>query len=571
MSVYDIRGNLMADIGGTYISIASIKSAHPTYNDDALIDEAIAQAQVAGKTAKILWDGTDIYFAGNIAHECKGFGGIDFNGSKIYMPNYDGGIILSVVPDESDDIEVDAEDINETLTTDARLFGKVFRVNSVVSGNSDMCLGSRINVSSSSAVLYSAPTIAATPDGYYETGNLHLVPETGTVICYNVHDYPAVTFEVCNGTIISNSGSNMSEFVVCERSNVHVHNFVLSGSSAITTYHNGIFRFNGCCDVEVDHIWGLNPVVESLTSGYAIMLSGVSFAHIHDISVGDSTRWGSIGCHFLTHSVFERCKLNRWDCHFAQYGYNVIRDCNLGRLCYGGAGSGTILIENCVFIGNSSNNAWFIKSREDCVGVSEGNIIAKNCVFRFSATTPSNTVLWEEFINGTQPSNSKLTAPENGRRIIDNCQIPNNIKNVYKIGANNLEEKAFFANVLYAVKNTDIICSDTIVASKSGDLDTDLSFDGCKVNQCYITKAIYNALIKINACNFGANSIHVQKNTSVIHIANSEMDSINADSASSKLTVTGSKFYGTQSLTRFTAYALSGNIASSMASVNAHS
>lgn len=570
MSVYDIRGNLAADIGGTYISIASIKSAHPTYNDDALIDEAITQAQSSVKTAKILWDGTDVHFTGSITHECKGFGGIDFNGSKIYMPNYDGGIILSVVPDESDDIEVDAEDINETLTTDARLFGKVFRINTAVSGNSDMCLGNRI-YSGVPQVIYSAPTIMTMPDGYYTTGNLHLVPETGIVNCYNVHDYPAETFEICNGTIITNAGSDMSEFLACTRSNAHVHNFILSGTSAITVYHNGIFYFGGCCDIEVDHIWGINPVLENLTSGYAIMLSGVSCAHIHDISVGDSTKWGSIGCNFLVHSVFERCKLNRWDCHFAQYGYNVIRDCNLGRLCYGGAGSGTILIENCVFIGNSANNAWFIKSREDCVGVSEGNIIAKNCVFRCSATTPANTVLWEEFIKVAQPSNSALTAPNNGKRIIENCQIPNNIKNVFKIGADESAEKAFFSNVSYAVKGTDISCANTVVASKSGDINTGLSLDGCKVNQCYITKEIYSAIIKINGCNFGANNIHVQKNTSVIHISNSEMDSINADSASSELTVTGSKFYGTQSLTRFTAYALSGNIASSMESVNAHS
>ena len=90
-------------------------------------------------------------------------------------------------------------------------------------------------------------------------------------------------------------------------------------------------------------------------------------------------------------------------------------------------------------------------------------------------------------------------------------------------------------------------------------------------DQCYITKLLTDAPVKIDGCDFGANTAKVVSNTSAIHVTDTRLSSITADASSAKLVANGNVFSGTQSVSRFTEYALAGNIASDMASVNKHS
>ena len=240
MATYNINGTAIAEMN-TAVFVSTIKAEHPSYNDDAVLEEGIRLAKLAGPDTMIIWDGKAVNFSGSVNHECAGFGGIDFNGSRVIMPNYDGGTILSIRPESPTALTVSAADIGKGATTNASLAGKVFALNygHQSDGAAGTCLGKR-TMSGADYNVYYQPTVRANEDGTYATGELFLVPTSGNVECGNIHAYPSVTFEVKNATGVSNAGSNMSVFIACTRSNTRIHNLVLEGRSGITTYHNGI-------------------------------------------------------------------------------------------------------------------------------------------------------------------------------------------------------------------------------------------------------------------------------------------------------------------------------------------
>lgn len=452
MALYDVSGNLVS-ASADAVYIAAIKADHPSYTDDELLAAAITAAKSIGPTAIIIWDGTDIHFSGETTHVCKGFGGIDFNNSKVYMPNYEGGTIIQIEPDSAEDITVAASAILGTYTTSNSLKGKVFQLNDNYEGNAGMCLGYRMpKADFGNKVMYYSPLVKATPDGYYTTGELFLTSSSGNVTCYNVHDFPSVTFEIGNANVVSYASSNMSLFIFCKRSNTHIHDISCSGRSMVNTFHSGVFRVDSCSDVEIDHIYGVNPVQKSLTSGYVFSLNRVSFAYVHDISVGDSTGWGAIGCGNLTNTVWERCYTDRWDCHYIQCGYNIVRDCTINHCLYG-IGNGSIVFENCTILLNSSVKG-FIELREDVVGVFDGDIIIRNCDFLPGAQSASNLILLQDGCSYAKQSNSAVSGAPKKRRFVSKCRIPDALKYVFQTSTATTADQPMFANLTYAIEDT---------------------------------------------------------------------------------------------------------------------
>lgn len=452
MAIYDVNGNLIS-ASADAVYIAAIKADHPSYTDDELLAAAITAAKSIGPTATIIWDGTDIHFSGTVTHVCKQFCGIDFNGSTVYMPNYDGGTVISIEPDSAEDITVAASAILGTYTTSDGLKGKVFQLNNNTEGNAGMCLGYRMPKSDfDNQVMYYSPIVKSTPDGYYTTGELFLTPTSGNVSCYNVHDFPAVTFEIKNANVVSYASSNMSLFIFCKRSNTHIHDISCSGRSTVNTFHYGVFRVDSCSDVEIDHIYGVNPVQKSLTSGYVFSLNRVSFAYVHDISIGDSTGWGAIGCGNLTNTVFERCYSDRWDCHYDQCGYNIIRDCTFNHIQYG-VGNGSLVFENCTILLNS-NVSWFAELRGDVVGVFDGDIIFRNCDFLPGAQTVSNLGILKDSASYAKQSNSSVSGAPKKRRYISRCRVPDGLKYVFQTGSATTADQPMFANLVYGIEDT---------------------------------------------------------------------------------------------------------------------
>lgn len=476
MAVYNKAGQRI-DGGSEYqIFISNVKAQNPTFNDDQILDKAIQLAKAAGSTAVIVYDGEDVHFSGSVTHVCKGFGGIDFNDSTIYMPNYDDGTIIQIEPDETSDVTVAASAIFDTYTTSETLKGKVFRMNGNINGNSEMCLGTRLPAASyNNVVLYASPTVKTTPDGFYTTGKLFLTPNSGDVVCYNVHDFPGVTFEVCNAKVVSYASSNMSLFIYCIRSNTHIHDFDCSGRSTVNVFHSGIIKVDACSDVEIDHIYGVNPVQQSLTSGYIFSLNQVSFAYCHDISMGDRVGWGAIGCGNITNCVFERCYMDRWDNHYAQFGYNVVRDCTFNHVEFG-IGNGTLLFENCTILLNkdaTSTVLWFMELRTDVVGVFDGDIIIRNCEFLPGKQSAANTGIFSESPKYAKPSNSAVDVAPAKRRIIENCRLPDGVKYVFQTGTSTSADQPMFVNLVYAIENTLVPSSATkLLAVGSGETVT---------------------------------------------------------------------------------------------------
>ena len=556
---------------GYYVNISDIKSEFPEYDDDELFDEAITRAQALGDTTIIVWDGSDIYFSGESAHVCTGFGGIDFNKSNIYMPDHDGGVILQVEPDTTTDITVSYTAVLSDHTTEASLKGKIFAYNDDYAGNADMCLGNR-TTSGSTAVLYCAPCMKTTPDGYYVNGKLYLAPSSGTVVAYNVHEYPVHTFEICNAHVISNSSDNMTLFIRCMRSNTHIHNLVLTGQSNVDSFHDGIMEITRCCDVEIDHISGVNPIKASLTSGYAFLLTSVSFIHMHDIFVGDGAdqSWGVVGANHISNTVFERCTLNRWDCHYAQYGFNVVRDSTLNRIQYG-IGYGMLLFENCIIIEKrtSSSVLNMIEKRSDCVGVFDGDIIVKNCTFLPGGQSTSLLRVWVDSDYYQKPNNAKQTVDSNGMpgRYLEKCILPVGVKNIFFTGSRFASDEGAFERVEYHMKDIGYHCSDSIIDTYNNtQILGALIIDHCRnKNQCYMSRKIYNMRLVVTDSNIEGKTVKVDKNITGIYVSNSVLSSVVSDEMSSFLMITGCRLYGTQDFTNFNNYAAYGNVYGSKA------
>lgn len=554
-AVYDIDGTIAVIQNRKYVQIRALKLQYPNYNDDQLFDKAIGMARASGESTMILWDGSDVHFVGSVEHSCSGFGGIDFCGSRIYMPDYDTDfstdyppVIIKILPDSYKNVSAAASDFTKYGTTKSELKNKVFTINSNYAGNADMCLGSRIGFDTT---IYYTPTMLTMPNGRFYTSNLYLVPSSGDVTCYNVHDYPGVTFEISNGIVMTRDSQKMSCLVQCFRSNVHLHNFTLYGSRQdVTTYHSRyLFSFERCADVEIDHIFGINPI--AATSGYVLEMASVTNAYIHDCHIGDETKWGVMGCNHLTNGLFERCDLNRWDCHYAQYGYNVIRECSLSVIVYGAAGYGTFIIEDSTLIAVAAESvSALIEMRSDLVGVFDGNMIVKNCRFLEGAKDASKIIIWGEGGTNTKPSNSKITGSPKRNRIIENCEFPDGCYAVFRTGLSAQADKPLYENLSYKIKDCVIDCVEGIVIpAASSQTVKAVCIEGCTVSDCYAVKDI----------------------TCDMKVSNCELVTIKANSTVPKLTATGNVFSGSQSVSNFTAYALSGNIASDMASVNKHS
>lgn len=567
MAVYDFYGNVIEETSAVHIYALKIK--YPFYTDDQLIDAAIELAKAEGGQTKIVWDGENIHFTGE-THECKGFGGIDFNGSKIYMPDYDDGIILDIVPDSAEDITVAYSDIGEHATTNAYLKNKVFTLNDAISGNADMCLGYRYGDSTDST-LYYAPTIKTQPDGLYETGDLYLLPQSGNVVCHNVHDYPLFTFVLENGVIVASETNKQTTLARCRRSNTRVHHFILDGVSEISAFQWGVFEFEYCARIEADHISGINPPPRG-SGGYAISLLSVSFGYVHDINIGDSTSWGCLGNRMLTNVVYERCYTNRWDCHFAQFGNITIKNCVTGKFNYG-VGRGVISVSDCTFKAERTTATEpIIEMRGDCPGVFDGDIVFENCEFQLGEQTDSNLVVWIDGSNLAVPANSKVTGAPHKIRELGHCKFPAQFKALFRVRTHE-DDVAMFENLTYSVKDSAFSCLDSLFIADEAELEIKkLVVDNCTLlSQFYITKTLSDCYVDIHGLTADGKNIQVKENTSVLSVSDSNIAAVVADQASSKLIVTGCILSGSQSVSNFTAYALSGNIAADMASVNKHS
>lgn len=562
MAVYNINGQPLTESSNVYIS--ELKKTYPNYSDDALLDEAIRLAALQGKSTWIVWDGSNIYFSGQVQHDCSGFGGIDFAGSRIMMPAYDGGTIISVEPDSSSSETINASDIFANHTTASQLMGKIFTIGTVHEGHEDMCIGNRYN-GSDRRTLYYVPTLMTDKNGDYASGPLYLVPQSGTVECHNIHDYPDSTFEICNATIVSYSGSAMSLFFKCSRSNVHVHDFVLEGRSAVTEFHSGVFRFEYCCDVRVDHISGVNPIQRANTSGYFVTLQSITYARVSDVYVGDAISWGAMGTQFIANTVFERCHLNRWDSHFAQWGYNVVRDCVLNQVLYG-VGSGIIEFENCIISNNlvSDNTVNLVGLRSDVPGTFDGDIIIRNTVFLPGQQPIAKIGIWNDAAWQAKEQNSKIPNAGLHCRYIERCTIPDGCKLIFNVGSAVNADVSDYSNLSFEIRDTAFSSVGVVFDSPSSGGQQHINavkIVGCQFNAERITgDYLKSNTVFLRGCIVGDNNVRVTQNTSLIVISDSDIGTVVSDQQSAALTMTGCRVNGDQSFSKFTNYAAYGNI-----------
>lgn len=149
-----------------------------------------------------------------------------------------------------------------------------------------------------------------------------------------------------------------------------------------------------------------------------------------------------------------------------------------------------------------------------------------------------------------KPSNSVLVDAPLAKRVMDNCVVIGDYTTLYSTGTDCTDDEALFADLDIKIKNMDINASEAAIHAPS-----DLAINKVAIYGCSITGA-------------GMTLKNVRGDLTV---TDSHVNSITTNSDIPNLVAVGNVFSGTQAVTRFTKYSLSGNIASDMNSVNRHS
>ena len=428
---------------GSKVLISDIKASNPGYDDDELLDAAINIAKTMTPPGKIEWDGSDIHF--NSSHILNEIGGIDFNGSRIYMPSGDLDI-LNVNPTDAQDKNVDASMLNQFGTTDPSLYNKYFAINSSNDGANSMFLGTRPGFTNG---LYICEGLITNESGKFINECAYYLPSSGTIPLYNVHEIPKNRFDIGNCELIYSDG--VPTFLTISRSNSYVHDIKISGSVKLTDYRTGAISFERCCLIEIARIIGNNPILKT-TSGYLIsMFNGCSNVYAHDCLLYDGSEksWGCFGTNCLTNAVFERCSSNRFDVHYFSWGYLHIIDCTCDYIAYA-CGRGEIVISNTTFIGYDELQA-FVMFRGDSPGFFNGNIIIENCVCHVPDGVENIHFLRETDFNLT-PTDRVNTSVNTavGKRVIRNCVIKD-VWSLINVGSKN----QYTLDISYVVDGVD--------------------------------------------------------------------------------------------------------------------
>lgn len=390
-AVADLSADVIDDVNEelTYkfnsVFISTIRADHPDYTDDQLMSAAIQQAVDMGSHPTIIWDHHDADFSGAYTFDLSTTSGIDFNHQTIYMPPVDAELFYCN-PDDAENKNVSSAMLGEWYVSDSSLYDKYFAVNSSNTGSSEMCAGSRYN---NPGELYVCYGIVTDPKGQVVNDKLNYLPATNTVVpLYNVHSIPDFVTVFKNANVVYPASDKMAVLFRGRRSRIHISNIHVSGYTNVTAYHTGVLSISSCAYIEVDHIYGSNPIQEALTSGYLLSLfNGCTDIHIHDCDMHDSqyVSWGMLGMNDLTNLVMERVNTSRFDCHYFAWGYITIRECHLDyiNMC---AGVCNWTIENCMLTRRLPNLHHYISLRSDSPGRFNGALKITNCRFR---TDPS--------------------------------------------------------------------------------------------------------------------------------------------------------------------------------------
>lgn len=374
----DVNQELIYDFNSVFIS--TIRNEHPDYTDDQLMSAALDLAQEMASHPLIVWDHHDAHFSGSVTFDLTDTSGIDFNHQNLYMPALDI-TLFRLLPEDTENINVSSTALSEYYVTDSRLFDKYFAVNSSNEGASSMCAGRRHTFTEDLYVCYG---IVTDPKGAVTNDKLNYLPGSADLIpLYNVHSIPDFVTTFCNANLIYQASDKMACFLRASRSRLHVSNITVQGYVDITDFHTGVISISRCAYIEIDHIYGSNPIQEALTSGYLISLfNGCTDVHIHDCDMHDSqyTSWGMFGINCLTNAVVERVNVSRFDCHYFSWGYITIKNCHLHyvNLC---AGVANWTIDSCMITRSSPTIYHYIALRSDSPGRLQGELRITNCRF----------------------------------------------------------------------------------------------------------------------------------------------------------------------------------------------
>lgn len=550
------------------VFIRDIRSEYPDYTDDQLMTEALNRADSMGTYPKVVWDYNTANFSGDITFAINRTSGIDFSGQTVNMPAKNG-TLFRLIPEDSRDQNIVSTSLGDYSTDASDLFNKFFAINMSTSGATAMCAGDRLD--GNGEQIYVCQGMVTDIKGQYTNTKVFFIPSVETAIpVHNIHTIPSFTTEICNAHIAYPASSNMMLFLTARRSKTHVHHITVSGYVNSTTYKTGVISFAQCAYIEVDHIYGGNPIQVDLTSGYLLSLfDGCSDIYLHDCDMHDTIHpsWGALGMNCISNAVIERVNTQRVDCHYFSWGYFSVKDCNLDYLQWS-SGVCDWTVENVNFTRRLPNFYYIMTLRSDSPSRLRGTITIKNIHVRIdtsygaevNATRLLNNSLWG---HGTDSHNNVPDLLSNTTNIVLQDSIVENVSIVMETGdmtEDYAQSDVYISNCSFNLSSYEnsVLLYDRVTTGRCSVYR--LYVNNCKI---YIQRLIQAAIRRlfINSCQFSPSyPLYIDRGQNIARvgiISNSEFGGLTNQSQKQfdRLLITGC-FVNSSSDTFNTSYAL---------------
>ena len=156
----------------------------------------------------------------------------------------------------------------------------------------------------------------------------------------------------------------------------------MGSEMCIRDRYKGFIRLYNVADVNIQDCELFSHKYKE-KSNYDLFIEYATNTKITNVTsndIEDTERWGIVGTHYTKDTIYENCKLNRFDSHRGAYNI-TINNCTVGTKGITVIGSGNLTISNSTILSND----YLIELRSDYGSTWQGNIYINNCTYK-----PSN-------------------------------------------------------------------------------------------------------------------------------------------------------------------------------------
>lgn len=403
---YEAKVDVMKDNKYLYVEDFGAVGDGATDDTDAFL-AAVAVADVSGQT--VSGRSRSYYLRPNeITMRCS----LDLNGAVIKPAAYSNNSFIFQVKETYDEsLNLSYTQITKKSISNSQLFGKGFTLVSPLS------MGLR---NGSGEEYFYTQYVKCDELGNIINKNLPIEIVNGTWTALNICKLNLKELKIANIGLNLDDVSDSRYIPILVKSmrpNVVIENITLYGTFTATESTSEIIEVLRACNNTINNVSGSNPVSANY-SGYIVHIYESDDCKVTNIDGYDrlAGSWPAFAQTAANNIVYENCCAKRIDCH--NLGTYTARNCSFVYANYSG-GYGTILLENCTFVGSNSVR---VTNRTDYTLPFTGSIIVRGCV----ESNDTDSIKFFNFSNDR--AQTDITSDFNDGStevIIENCTILN--------------------------------------------------------------------------------------------------------------------------------------------------